>query len=110
MSVAAIHHYTNKTAYNAIRAQVDWCFLAGKPSARQHEIGAYFTDLGPATPNLAYRIRVPREKLEFVFSFINVGDLEPLKGQRGKHIYFSRVDYVVPKERQLYCGQREGQT
>jgi hypothetical protein len=102
-----IYHYTNKRGYNAIKATPEWCFKAFQPLALGHPFGAYFTMLGPETPNLAKRIRVPREKIEFTFSFLDQNDLTPLRGGRGTHICFSPADYTVAQDRQLYHGERE---
>jgi len=104
-----MNHYTNKKGYDSIRATVDWCFKAGQPPASEHPIGAYFTTLSPHTPNLANRLRVPREKISHVFSFIDAYDLIPLRGGRGEYVFYSPVDYVVLKARQILAGKREEQ-
>ena len=69
----------------------------GGRSAPSHEAGAYFTNLGPKSPNLAIKIRVPREKLSHVFAVIDEGDLRELPGERGEHIFFAH--------RGLLCGE-----
>ena len=104
-----MHHFTNKKGYDAIRATPDWCFRASQPVPPDHAFGAYFTTLGPDTPNLAYRIRVPRDKIEYMFAFESADDLIPLRGWRGAAIFFSRTDYTVTRNRQFHHGRRENQ-
>src|SRR5262249_34232610 len=105
----AMHHYTNKKGYNGIRAQSPWRIRASKPPPEDHPFGAYFSTLAPGSPNLALRLRVPVEKTEFVFCFLERGDLRRLRGGRGGaratgHIFYSPEDYLVEKERHLYEG------
>jgi hypothetical protein len=99
-------HYTDKSSFNTIRSQIDWTFKLHKPSG-PHPAAAYFTTLPPDTPNLASRLRIPISKIEFVFCFVDAGDLTPLPGGRGKYIFFFQGDYIVPKYRQQDCGPRE---
>ena len=56
------------------------------------------------TPLLANKLRIPRDKLHYAFSFLDGGDLRRLDGGRGKYIFLSRVDYPVARERQLSSG------
>jgi hypothetical protein len=37
--------------------------------------GAYFTDLPENEPMLAKKLRIPRDKLHYVFAFVDGGDL-----------------------------------
>ncbi|MGO8750337.1 MAG: hypothetical protein ACLQNE_30705 [Thermoguttaceae bacterium] len=99
-------HYTDKSSWNAIRASIDWTFKANKPPG-PHPNAAYFTTLPPGTHNLANRLRIPASKIEYVFCFLDAGDLTPLPGDRGKYIFFFEGDYVVPQPRQQDCGRRE---
>jgi hypothetical protein len=101
--MACMNHFTNKMGYKAIESQTDWCFKASEPPAG-HPTGAYFTTLSPQTPNLAVRLRIPREKLEFMFRFFDAGDLRPLPGGRGAYIFYSPSDYVVVEGRQVSKG------
>jgi len=98
-----MNHFTNKVGYDAIGSQASWCFKAFKPPAG-HPTGAYFTTLAFDTPNVSVRLRIPREKLAFVFQFQDQGDLEPLSGGRGAYVFYSRSDYVVTQDRQEYKG------
>lgn len=98
-----MNHFTNKTGYNAIGSQTSWCFKASEPPT-DHPAGAYFTTLSPQAPNLAVRLRIPRDKLEFLFQFYDAGDLRPLPGGRGAYIFYSPLDYVVVEGRQEYKG------
>ncbi len=99
-----MNHFTNRDGYNSIRSQIDWLFRAGKPPGG-HPFGAYFTTLGLTTPNLAVRLRIPREKLAYFFSFVDrTGDLVPLEGGRGQFVFYSRTDYTVENPRQLESG------
>jgi hypothetical protein len=98
-------HYTDQAGFNAIRALKPWVFRASQPPG-DHPFGAYFTTLAPDTPNLARRLRIPRMKTEFVFTFADVGDLKPLHGGRGEFIFYSPRDYSVdPVERAGRCGR-----
>jgi len=94
-----MHHYTNQTGYNAIRASSPWHFRASQPPGGR-PFGAYFTPLPPGTPKLAKRLGIPKSKLEYVFTFKDVGDLTPLRGHRGKWIFYSPTDYDVEQARQ----------
>lgn len=76
-----------------------WRFQASHPPG-DHPFGAYFTTLPPGTPKLAQRLRIPTSKLEFVFTFTDADDLTPLRGDRGKWIFFSPTDYFVDRDRQ----------
>jgi hypothetical protein len=99
-----MHHYTDRDGYNAIRATSPWHFRASQPPG-DHPFGAYFTTLPPGTPKLANRLRIPKSKLEYVFTFTDVGDPTPLRGDRGEWIFYSTADYFVDEQR-----QRQGQT
>lgn len=77
-----MNHFTDRAGFNGIRAKPIWVFLASQPPG-EHPFGAYFTTLGPATRNLAQRLRIPRTKLTFIFEFTGTVGLEPLEGGRG---------------------------
>ena len=96
-------HYTDLAGYNAIRAQPVWRFKACQPPG-DHPVGAYFTSYGRDTPNLARRLRIPKEKVEYFFEFQDAGDLQPLPGGRGKRIFYSPKDYDVDSTRQIDSG------
>jgi hypothetical protein len=98
-----MHHYTDRSGYNAIRAAQRWHFKARKPPGR-HPVGAYFTNLERGTPKLAKRLRIPRTKVTYVFIFVDIGDLTPLPGDRGHYIFFSPREYDVDQVRQQYRG------
>ena len=83
-----------------MRASSPWQFRASQPPG-ERPFGAYFTTLPPGTPNLAKKLGIPKSKLEFVFTFIDTGDLTPLRGDRGRWIFYSLGDYYVGSERQL---------
>jgi hypothetical protein len=99
-----MNHFTNKKGYNGVRATPIWRFKAHQPPGN-HPYGAYFTTLPPGTPRLATRLGIPKEKLEYVFTFDDVGDLRPLEGDRGEWIMWSPRDYDVVRERQVYSGE-----
>jgi hypothetical protein len=101
-----LFHYTDDDGYKSISARPDWVFKVAQPPGK-HPPGAYFTSLGPGTRNLALRLRIPKDKLRFVFCFTEAGDLHALRGERGNVIFFSRVDYVVECARQVFMGSRE---
>lgn len=107
---ALMFHFTNKIGFNAIHSQTNWLFKASKPPC-ENPTGAYFTTYPEGTPGLATKLRIPREKLSYVFSFGDVGDLLPIRGDRGRHIYYSPLDYKVVPERQIeakatqYCRE-----
>lgn len=98
-----MHHFTNKAGHNSISAQSEWKFRAGKPPG-PHPHGAYFTTLAADAPRLAARLRIPREKLAFVFTFGGVEGLERIRGGRGRYILYSRDDYPVVPDRQVSHG------
>lgn len=89
-----LFHFTDASGFKAIGSQPDWFFKASQPPGN-HPFGAYFTTLGPDTINLAKRLRIPREKLAFVFCFDDASDLLPLPGGRGTFIVYSPTDYLI---------------
>lgn len=95
-----IFHYTNRHGFNAIDAQQIWLFKASKPPC-ENPVGAYFTTLHEDTPLLANKLRIPREKLAFMFSFGDACDLQPIRGDRGRFILYSPKDYQVEQDRQV---------
>lgn len=99
-----MNHYTDRVGYNAIRSQPVWLFAASQPPG-DHPFGAYFTTLSPDTPNLARRLRVPREKLKFVFQFTGHDGLKPIEDARGNFIFYSPADYWVAPNRQVFAGE-----
>lgn len=98
-----MNHFTDRKGYNAIVAAPTWRFRASTPPAG-HPFGAYFTKLAPNTIHLAKKLRIPKDKLECMFSFVDLGDLLPIEGGRGKFIFYSPSDYSVTKDRQIYHG------
>jgi hypothetical protein len=107
-------HYTNKEGYNGIRRGAQrsdgavgmepaWRFHAQQPPT-DHPVGAYFTILPEDTPLLAIKLRIPRQKLHYLFEFAENEGLRPLQGDRGNYIYYSTDDYIVPRNRQLRSG------
>lgn len=101
-----MQHYTDKDGFDVIGSQPTWKFVAAKPPG-DHPFGAYFTTLGPDTPHLAKKLRIPRTKLAFRFEFTGEDGLEPLDGGRGAFIRLSRVDYFVEQPRQIFKGETE---
>ena len=101
--VVHIFHYTHKSGFNGIRSQPTWTFLASEPPC-ENPVGAYFTNLDKNTPLLARKLGISREKLEFIFSFADVGDLRPLRGDRGRFIFYSPDDYRVGPDRKIDSG------
>jgi hypothetical protein len=99
-----MNHFTNRDGYNGIVAGSLWLFRAVQPPGRR-PFGAYFTVLPPGTPRLAKRLRIPRAKIEYVFTFIDRGDLVAVRGGRGAYIFYSPGDYAVEKDRQVYAGR-----
>lgn len=97
-----MNHFTDSAGWNAIRSQPVWLFKAEQPPG-EHPFGAYFTTLGKGEPNLAIKLRIPRKKLAYLFSFQEhePSDLHPLAGGRGKFIFYSPKDYKVEEVRQL---------
>ena len=65
-----IYHYTDEEGFKAIRSQKTWVFKASRPPGNHPGEGAYFTSLEPGTLNLAKRLRIPRDKVSFVFCFL----------------------------------------
>lgn len=99
-----MNHFTNREGYNGIAAVSPWLFRASQPPAGR-PFGAYFTVLPPGTLRLAKRLRIPKAKTEYVFSFVDRGDLVPLPGGRGAFIFYSAGDYTVDRDRQIYAGK-----
>lgn len=100
-----MNHFTNLAGHNAISSQVTWTFRAAKPPCG-NPIGAYFTTLRQDDWALANKLRIPKSKLEFCFSFTDLGDLISLRGGRGKHVFYSVADYPVDEQRQRGCTRR----
>jgi hypothetical protein len=101
----SMFHYTNSDGYKSINSP-EWLFRAAQPPGdpKAHPFGAYFTDLPEDDPMLAKKLRIPRVKIHYVFEFIDHDDLRRLPGDRGRYIFYSRVDYGVRRERQLHSG------
>ncbi len=107
MAGTYLYHYTDADSFKAISSQAVWVFKVSQPPG-EHPEGAYFTTLGPNTKNLARRLGFPTEKLGYVFCYCDVGDLRPLRGNRGEFIVYSRKDYAVGRERQiLHCDLQQ---
>ena len=85
------------------RLVAEWLFRADDPPAERPR-GAYFTTLDPDTPKLSLRLRIPRRKLAYIFSFADAQDLKAIDGDRGRWIFYSPLDYQVAKERQQRFG------
>jgi hypothetical protein len=98
-----MHHYTSKTGYNGIGSQIVWRFKAHRQRGKR-PFGAYFTTLTRKTLNLALKLRVPTSKVQYVFEFTDAGDLTPLPGARGAHVFYSKPDYDVDVPRQQFKG------
>ena len=95
-------HYTDASGFKAIGSQTTWVFKASKPPG--HPLGAYFTTLGPDADKLAKRLRIPKAKTEYVFSFTGDTGLKPLDGARGQFVFYSSGDYAVDQSRQIDSG------
>jgi len=82
--MSSMFHYTDSDGHKAIRSSPEWLFRAAQPPGdpKAHPFGAYFTDLPEDEPMLARKLRIPREKLHYVFAFIDEGDLRRLPGDR----------------------------
>jgi hypothetical protein len=101
-----MNHFTNRKGFHSIRATLTWRFRGSQPpDPRNHPFGTYFTTLPPETPNLAIRLRIPRRKLEYYFSFVDQRDLVPLDNDRGEWIFYSPTDYYVIRARQIAHGR-----
>src|SRR6266496_3068083 len=99
-----MNHYTNRKGFNAIRAVSPWRFKARK-QRNNNPFGAYFTTLKITELNFWIRVRLPKKKRGYVFSFKDEGDLSPWRGPRGKDVFYSSTDYYVETPRQLYAGE-----
>jgi hypothetical protein len=101
-------HYTDKRGYNGISSSEDWNFKVHQPKKNTNPKGAYFTTYLPDEFGLAVKLRISKKKLEFVFSFDDIGDLRDYPGNRGRlqKIFYSPSDYCVKKidSRQRYRG------
>ena len=104
-----MYHYTNDEGFKAIASQADWRFKAFQPPG-PHPKGAYFTTLPPDTLDLCAKLLIPKRKTEYLFEFAGGEDLKPLDGGRGRgrHVFYSPADYVVPPSRQQYKGKSSG--
>jgi hypothetical protein len=105
-------HYTDKEGWNAIRSQRIWLFRVSQPWDPKRPKRVYFTDIEPSPEHLRVlykKVRVPREKQEYVFQFKGADGLTQLNGGigRDKRIYFSPVNYEVVETRQLYAEVTE---
>jgi hypothetical protein len=103
--IESMNHFTNRNGYNGIRSTPVWRFRASQPPGR-HPMGTYFTTLPPTTIRLATRLGIPKERLDFLFTFQDIGDLTPLERGKGKWIFHTRIDYDVERVRQLYQDPR----
>lgn len=104
MQTPFLYHYTDKIGYNALRAQTTWNFKTDQPPRKENPVAAYFTTLNPLTPLLAAKLRIGREKIEYVFEFTDAGDLKRLDPDRKLHVFISECDYKVEPQRQNFHG------
>ena len=108
---SAMNHFTDRDGYNAVSSQPTWTFKVEQPRALYNPPGAYFTTLGPKTPNLSKTIRVPVAKLAYILAFEPppVPQLLPLPGGRGmrRTIMYSPVDYPVERRYQRAHGSAD---
>jgi hypothetical protein len=104
MTPLVMNHFTDTDGFKAIAASTTWRFVADQPPG-DHPFGAYFTTASPDDPKLWKKLMIPKRKREFVFSFVDRGDLTPLRGGRGRFIFFSPEDYEVEPVRQLFAGE-----
>lgn len=98
-----IYHYTEKNAFNTIRSQIIWTFIAAQPPG-DNEFGVYFTNLLPDNRQLCKKLRIPSEKVEFCFEVLDAGDIQRKEGGRGAYVFFNKNDFSVEKDRQRYHG------
>jgi hypothetical protein len=106
MAEQLLFHYTDKAGYDAISAQPVWHFKAAQPVDPRKEAGAYFTTKPPDDPRL-FKLGIPRVKREFVFVFVDEGDLKALAGGRGQYILYAAADYLVEPDRQRWHGRTD---
>ena len=104
-----VFHYTEKSGWNAVRAQSVWRFKPSQPKDPGRPFGVYFTDIEPSEANLRTlykRIRVPKVKQEYILWFLGTLGLEQLNGGRGRdrRIFFAGIDYDVTEERHKFDG------
>lgn len=99
-------HYTNSEGHKAIASQTTWRFKAAQPPG-DRPFGAYFTSLRPCR-NLCARLRIPKEKTQYVFCFSREDGLCRLEGGRGDYVWYSPEDYYVLQPDQEYNGLTEG--
>ena len=99
-----MNHYTDAKGYKGIRAVSPWRFQAGKQRTSTKPFGVYFTTLLPTDPNFVRRVRLPKSKRKYRFSFVDIADLLLLPGPGGKWVYYSPTDYLVDAPRQLDDG------
>ena len=107
-----IFHYTDKKGWNGIRAQKVWRFDAAQPKDPDRPFGAYFTDIPPSDESLRTlhkRLRVPKEKQQYLFWLSDTIDLKQHNGGSGRdrRIYYSPIDYFVDEQRQQGEGETE---
>lgn len=101
-----MNHFTDKKGYDGIRATQAWRFRAHQPPVRRHHpFGAYFTTLPPTAKKLAKQLFIPKRKLKYLFTFVDLGDLTPIKGRRGAYIFYHPRDYHVERDRETYHGR-----
>ena len=100
-----MNHFTDDNGYKAISSQLTWTFKASQPPGGR-PYGAYFTTLPHDDWALSNKLRIPKVKLAFFFSFLDDGTLKPLRGGRGNFVFYATVDHHVPPPRQQNCGQR----
>ena len=98
-------HYTNNVGHKAISSQLIWCFMAAQPPGN-HPFGTYFTTLRPCR-SLCARLRIPKQKTEYVFCFGDEDGLLRLDGGRGAYVWYSAQDHYVPELPQVYDGISE---
>jgi RHS repeat-associated protein len=111
LGLIIVYHYTDKSAYNAIKSQPSWHFKASRPpKGSGHPRGAYVTTLPPSTPKLATRLRIPARKTDYFFAMhIPNEQLRGIPGDRGwenKISLYYPNDLTVSPDNQISHGKR----
>ncbi len=98
-------HYTNDRGYKAISSQQPWLFKASKPPCNHpRELTSRTSPGNEKSGQATLRPRL-RGQNEFRVLLFGDEDLRSIEGGRGEHIFYSREDYPVVKERQGPHGE-----
>ncbi len=113
-----VRHFTNKQSYQKIMSGggKDAIFLKAGSPAKGHPTGVYVTPMSPAEilkkpGGFKSFLGLTKEKSEYMIEFeMDKALFKAIRGDRGKHVWYSPSDLNIPKSAISYHGPTSGWT